>query len=978
MNHRAADINEYIRALKGSDTFGPQVVHHRKFDSRKAQLKEVDPQLPAPLHRALADFNITSLYSHQAEAIKCVRAGEDLLAATPTASGKSMIYNLPVLAERIENPEAKALYLFPLKALARDQLRVVNYYEPYIDQSGPQLAAVYDGDTSSYQRRKIRDNPPSIMITNPDMLHLSFLPYHERWSRFFRNLTHVVIDEVHTYRGIFGSHMAWVIRRLIRLAAHYGASPRFILLSATIGNPAELGKSLLGREVTLVEQSGAPVAEKDIVFFNPFESGGSAACKLLEAAIKRGLRTIVYTQSRKMTELITMWTRPRLGELADRLSSYRAGFLADERRDIESRLATGELLAVISTSALELGIDIGDLDLCLLVGYPGSIMASRQRGGRVGRGMQPSAVILIAQEDSLDQHFMRHPDDFFKRSVEAAVLNPENEIIMDQHLHCAAAELPLVIGEELLADGGVMQSIGRLSSRGVLLQGADGSQWFSTRKYPQRQVGLRGGSQQLTIINREDGVVIGEVGAGRALHECHPGAVYLHHSRMWLIEDLDLVGHEVVATHHKGSYYTRPLSEKETEILEVQAVREFYGCRVSFGRLKVRERVISFQKRNQGSNKLIATMVLDLPEQIFETEGLWIEIPKRIQEKLEKEMFHFMGAIHAMEHTMIGLIPLLVLCDRNDIGGISCPVHAQTSEAAVFIYDGHPGGVGLCREGYEKFDSLLRKSRETVHDCSCELGCPSCVHSPKCGSGNRPIDKAACLNLFDLILENGDSEGPQRDIIQSMPDIKHDSKADTVNEQFKLPKRYGVFDLETMRSAAEVGGWHRAAEMGMSIGVVYDGGQDRFAVYREDQAAQLIDHLERLDLVVGFNNIRFDNQVLSAYTAKSLHLLPNLDLLDLIKNRLGYRLSLDRLAQCTLEKEKSADGLQALQWYREGRMDLIIDYCRRDVAITRDLFLYGLKNGYLLFFNKAGKKVRLPLDLKQAVSQIVAKKSGQR
>lgn len=448
---KQGDVAEYLQSLESSEKFGPQVVCHKASRKKNGKYGDIPAYLVQELKNYLKHHNIHKLYSHQLEALEIVQQGKNLLASTPTASGKSMMYNLPVINTLLKDDDCHALYMFPLKALANDQLKKIYEIHSFCKKSkgngGKDFAAIYDGDTSTYRRRKLRDNPPNILITTPDMLHLSVLPFHQNWSRFFTRLKYVVIDEVHTYRGVFGSHMSWAVSRLKRIAAYYGSSIQFILLSATVGNPEQLGQRLLGSEVSVVTQSGAPEPVKHMVFLNPWDSAAHVASQLLEAAMKRSLRTIVYTQSRKLTELITMWTKPRLQQLENKLSSYRAGFTIEERREIEAKLSNGQLYGVISTSALELGIDIGDLDLCILVGYPGSIMASWQRGGRVGRGQQESAIVMIGAEDALDQYFMRNPDSFFSRDVESAVLNHFNSSIMAKHLHCAAAEVTITADE---------------------------------------------------------------------------------------------------------------------------------------------------------------------------------------------------------------------------------------------------------------------------------------------------------------------------------------------------------------------------------------------------------------------------------------------------------------------------------------------------------------------------------------------------
>lgn len=977
------DISEYLESLKKSPKFGHQVVCHKVYPAKDGQYWQDAQALSPVLQDCLVELNIEKLYTHQGKAIQCVMQRQDVVVATPTASGKSLIYNLPVLNDLCSHDPGHSLYLFPLKALAQDQYsvltRIFSRLPADFQEKHKNFAAIFDGDTSSYQRRKIRDHHPRVLFTNPEMLHLSMLPYHQNWQSFFGNLRYVVIDEVHSYRGILGSHMAWVIKRLQRLTSYYGGNPIFILLSATIGNPGELGRLLLNRPVEVITESGAPRAERNMLFLNPWDSPVYAASQLLEAAIKRGLRTIVYTQSRKMTELINMWTAPRLGNLATKLSAYRAGFLPEERREIEGMLFSGTLLGVISTSALELGIDIGNLDLCILLGYPGSIMATLQRGGRVGRGSRKSATILIAQEDALDQHFMRQPDDFFVRSPEAAVLNPTNVSVMEQHLHCCSAELPISITEALLDNKIIKKSIDRLAQSGALLQTAQGDRWISSRKYPHRQVNLRGGGAQMAIIDEEKGEIIGEIDGGRGMKECHPGALYLHRSTTWIIKKLDLQGKEILARRESATYFTRPTTEKRTEILEVLEKKNSFGIQASFGRVRVTERVTGYHKRNNHTQKLIATFTLDLPEQIIETEGLWIDIPQHIVESLEREKFHFMGAIHALEHALIALFPLLVLCDRNDIGGISCPLHAQTEMASIFIYDGYPGGVGLTREAFEKIETLLMQSRQAIEACSCENGCPSCVHSPKCGSGNRPIDKQACLILLKAILKEqqrdettaGQNLLLPKQIASSGINSGQIVRANKPRGLAVLPRKFGVFDLETIRSAEEVGGWHRAQRMGISVAVVYDSEIGDCVTYLEHEISDFVKHLQTFELVVGFNNKRFDNLVLSAYTDIDLQFLPTLDLLEEAHKYLGYRLSLNSLAEQTLGQAKSADGLQALKWYKEGRLDLIQKYCRKDVEITRDLLYHALEHGFLLFANKAKQKVRLPLKLETTIESIL-------
>ncbi len=955
------DIADYVAALVASKRLGPQVVHHRVLPAAPAVLADPARPFPRPVAELLAGRGIARLYSHQARATDLARAGRHVAVATPTASGKTMTYLLPVLEEIVKNPDSRAIFLYPLKALAQDQKKAVEELTAVWPPSARPTVAIYDGDTSPHFRRKIRDNPPHILITNPEMLHLSLLPGHESWSTLLAGLSHVVVDEMHTYRGVMGSHMAHVFRRLSRVCARYGASPSYVFSSATIGNPGELAAALTGLPVETVTASGAPAGPRHFLFINPEQSASTTAVMLLAAALRRGLRTIVYTQSRKMTELISLWIAERAGPYASRVSAYRSGFLPEERRAIEAAMASGELLAVVSTSALELGIDIGGLDLCILCGYPGSVMSAWQRGGRVGRALRESAVALIAGEDALDQYFMRHPEDFFDRPPEPAVINPDNPAIAARHLECAAAELPLSEDEPLWASPTMRREAQKLEARGLLLRDRDGRRLFAARKRPHRDVNLRGAGGQYAIETTA-GSIIGQIDEMRACKETHPGAVYIHRGVSYLVESLDIPGRRVRVAPGTVDHYTRARARKTTEILEVLGQTEVRGTPVFLGRLKVTETVTGYERRRTRGGQLLSIVPLDLPPMVFETEGLWWVIPRAAQEELERRLFHFMGAIHAVEHAMIGILPLLVLTDRNDLGGISIPLHPQVGRACVFVYDGAPGGVGLSRLAFARAGEALSRTLAAVAGCPCETGCPSCVHSPKCGSGNRPIDKVAARFLLELLVS-----GKTPEEADCRPECHEQPQPDeTANRDAGRPPaapiRFGVLDVETRRAAADVGGWGNAHKMGVSVAVLYDSGLDDFLVYRQEELPELYAALGRLDLVVGFNINRFDYKVLAGASPCDLHALPTLDILEKVHARLGYRLSLDGLAMATLGERKSATGLDALAWWKEGRLEEIIAYCKKDVAVTRDLYVFGRDNGFLLFSNKAGQTVRLPVE----------------
>ncbi|MEW5733214.1 MAG: DEAD/DEAH box helicase [Thermodesulfobacteriota bacterium] len=1021
-------VEAFIAELRSGDMARGQVAFHKLIPERQARYEALARPLPRPLQDLLGHAGIDRLFSHQARAMDLVRDGKNVVVATPTASGKTLIYNIPFLETVLSDPAAKALYLFPLKALAQDQLKTFNAMASLCPEPAPE-AAIYDGDTPSGVRTRIRKSPPAALFTNPEMLHLSLLAHHHSWASFFAGLKLVVVDEMHTYRGIMGSHMAWVFARLRRICRAYGANPVFILCSATIGNPGPLASALTGLPVTVVTESGAPAGPRHMLFLNPLDDRSTMTTRLLREALSRGLRTLVYAQSRKLTELLALWAQSRAGDYADRIAAYRAGYLPEERRDIERRLSEGSLLAVISTSALELGIDIGGLDLCILVGYPGTIMAATQRGGRVGRDLSDSAVLLVAGEDALDQYFMSHPEEFFTRPVENAAVNPKNPVIAARHLSCAAAEMALSLDDPLLVREGAGELAREMARDGSLLLDAGGATYYSPRKTPHRDVDLRGAGDRFRIVEKKEDPeggkpkirTLGEIDGLRVYRETHPGAVYLHQQRTFLVDELDIPGRTAYVSRAKVDYYTRPRVAKQTEILAVEAERPVLGTRVSLARLRVTEKVESFEKKNVRSGKSMGVFDLDLPENVFETQGIYFEIPRAVETATVDRRLHFMGGIHAFEHAAIGMMPLLVLTDRNDLGGISTPFHPQVGQAAVFIYDAMSGGAGLCAEAFHKAEDLISATLDAIARCPCELGCPSCVHSPKCGSGNRPIDKEAALlvlrllrdpalappppprpalpdfgkgpsGAFRSLVSRSAAPGPlpdnraegNRGIAASRPatrptaienprapqappaDVAPPSEVSVPRPSpapppRPRPGRYGVLDIETRRGADEVGGWHKASDMGVSVAVLYDSGPGSFTPFFEHEVPALVEQLRKLDLVIGFNILRFDYAVLSGLSDFAFHRLPTLDMLREIHQTLGYRLSLDSLAKATLDSRKTADGLTALRWWKEQRITELISYCTADVAITRDLYLYGREHGHLLFTNKAGHKVRVPV-----------------
>lgn len=984
----ALSLETFMETLAQDRRIGSELVHQETLDAQPASFGTLKPGFPGELRDALHKEGIQKLFSHQKASIDAVRKGKNLVAVTPTASGKTLVYLLPVLERALQHPDSRTLLLFPLKALAQDQLKHIKELLADFGDGKPR-ATVYDGDTSKNRRESIRKYPPNLLLTNPDMLHFGMLPYHAQWGDFFRNLEFVVIDELHTYKGIFGSHVLQILRRLRRVCSFYHSKPQFITTSATIGNPSELAEKLVGEKFTKVEKNGAPSAARHMFFVNPSGSLYTTATRLFLEAVSAGLKTIVFTKARRITELIHQWTVQSAPDLADRISAYRAGYLPSERREIENQLQSGELAGVISTSALEMGIDIGGLDVCILVGYPGTITSTWQRAGRVGRKQRDSAIFLLALPDALDQYFMRHPEDFFRRAAEAAVVDENNPYVLKNHLVCAAQEVPIRIDEKIYPPKKFKKLLKELVDEGEILEAAGGKTWFASRKQPHRRLDLRGAGPTYTILDERGRGLIGHVNGWQALAECHPGAIYLHHGGTYEVIKLDFGKSEVIARRGKFEYYTQARTEKETKILEVYNTRETDTFTVSLGKVEVTEWVAGYEKRSTRGRDKLSEHDLDLPPVVYETIGIWIQPTPEALPGLAELEFHPMGSIHAIEHASLALLPLFALCDRNDVGGISFTMHPQLKTAAVFLYDGHPGGVGLADRAYEVIDKLLKNVLDLLEACPCESGCPSCIHSPKCGHGNNPLDKNGAIRMLRhltgeevfLPVEGEDSakiprlDLPEKEEKQLEKPKKRSKKtvpkvpAPLLEKPFisLLPTVEGkdivVFDLETQLSAEEVGGWHNAHLMRISLGVLYERKTGTYHTYLEDRVGDLINRLKKAEMVVGFNNKRFDNSVLSAYTGMDLRELRSLDLLEEIEIKHGFRLSLDRLSKATFNSRKSADGLMALQWWKEGKIEEIEKYCRMDVELTARLLDFALEKGYWLYERKGLGTVRLPIEL---------------
>jgi DEAD/DEAH box helicase domain-containing protein len=719
-------------------------------------------ELPATVRKALAAAGITALHEHQRAAYDLLEGGSNVIVATGTASGKSLCYQLAALSEAARDPQARALFLFPTKALAQAQARkLAAFRAPSV------LPVIYDGDTPQDQRALLR-RTATIVLSNPDMLHVGILPGHERWAEFLHQLRLVVLDEAHVYRGVFGSHVAQVIRRLRRLCAAYGSDPRFVLTSATIANPQAFAERLVGLPFSTVADDEAPRPERTVVFWNPpllDPAQGERRSALAEAsyvtaeAVLAGARVIAFAPTRKAAELIYGQVKRRLEDrdrdAAARVLPYRAGYTPQQRRDIERRLFDHELAAVVATQALELGIDVGGLDVSLVIGFPGTVTSLRQRWGRAGRQGHGYAV-LIARQDALDQYFMREPERLLGRAVEEAIIDLHNPHISAAHLAAAASEAPLTPSDETYFGEQGLLAAQRLEQAGRLRRRGDGLVW--TRPYsPAAQTSLRtAGNEQFLIVEAIHGEVIGTVERERVFRFCHPGAVYLHLGRSYRVKTLDLEGRTVLVDDFDGAFYTQAKTEKNVLIAGQAALRQLPGATLFFGQLEVTEQVIAYLKRDMTDGHVLDNVSLDLPEQTFATQAFWLAMPQAVADKAvatlaETDELALPGALHAAEHALIALLPLYAMCDRWDIGGLSTPWHWQTDTPSIFVYDGYPGGIGLTKRGYQAFESLAADARSLIMECPCENGCPSCVQSPKCGNLNEPLSKPGAVALLSAL-----------------------------------------------------------------------------------------------------------------------------------------------------------------------------------------------------------------------------------
>ncbi len=760
------DAAAFLHYLLTRTDYRQQMVHIEHIPPQYATRGTLNTPLHHELQKCLQHIGVSALYSHQAEALNAVFDSKNVIIATPSASGKTLCYHLAALDALLCDSNSRALYLFPTKALAQDQLRALKQISrPLMTATpgrgevlAPDSVAVFDGDTPHTERAAIRRRA-RILLTNPDMLHLGILPHHQSWAAFLRNLKYVVVDETHVYRGVFGSHVANVLRRLRRLCRSYGAYPQFICSSATIANPEEHARNIAGVPFAAVAEDGSPHGEKHFALWNPpfideartgRRSPNTEASFLLGELVQKGIRSLVFARTRKLTELIYVYAQPELpGDLADRISPYRAGYLPEDRRRIERQFFEGELLGLVATTALELGIDIGDLEATVLTGYPGSMASAWQQAGRSGRSAGSSLSFLIAQEDPLDQYLRNNPGFFFSKSFDNAIINPSNPYILKPHLICAAWEKPLSAadGRFFGPDTGTM--IEELEREGKLRVRRE--KWYPVPSidYPARDVNIRATSgETYAVIDRGEGCLLETVEAAVAFFLIHPGAIYLHQGESYLIKELDLARHIAWVEQNTADYYTQATEITDLRVMTVTQERRCRSVNVYLGEVDVTTTVVGFKRKRQLTEEVIGQEPLNLPPQNFPTVALWFDLPEKAVSKIADAGLDLQGGLHACEHAAIGILPLFALCDRNDIGGVSTSLHPDTGKAQVFIYDAYPGGIGIAEKGFELTEDLWQATLKAVETCPCSDGCPSCVQSPKCGNSNQPLDKEAAILLL--------------------------------------------------------------------------------------------------------------------------------------------------------------------------------------------------------------------------------------
>jgi DEAD/DEAH box helicase domain-containing protein len=739
-----------------------RLTHVEKVPPRPGRTGPWPRWVPAEVVARLADQGIAEPWMHQVATAEAAYASRHVVVATGTASGKSLGYLLPALATlslaHAASPyrrTASVLYLSPTKALAHDQLRTVSGY------AVPGLRpTTLDGDSSIAERDWARDHA-TYVLTNPDMLHRSVLPNHQRWARFLGCLQYVVVDECHHYRGVFGAHVAAVVRRLRRICAHYGAYPVFVCASATVADPEVSGRRLTGLPMTAITDDGSPrgglafaMWEPPLVSYGMRRTAPAEVADLLADLVLSGVRTVAFVRSRRAAETVALTARSHLDEvdpdLTDQVSAYRSGYLPEERRRLEDMLQTGELTGLAATNALELGIDVAGLDAVLLSGWPGTRASLWQQAGRAGRTGGDALAVLVARDDPLDTYLVRHPGAVFGHPVEATVFDPENPYVLGPELCAAAQELPLTSDDIAVFGPSTTEVIDELVAGGLLRARPRG--WFWTRRdRAVDAIDIRSaGGRTVQIVEQGTGRLLGTVDGGAAHSTVHTGAVYLHAGETYLVSSLDLENHVATVEPAAPDWSTSARDVTEISILSADSTTRWGRAELSYGWVQVTSQVVSYQRKQLITGSVLDETPLELPERSLRTRAVWWTLPTATVSVLPDVP----GAAHAAEHASIGLLPLFATCDRWDIGGVSTELHPDTGSLTVFVYDGHPGGAGFAERGYHAAAEWLGATRAAIVSCDCVDGCPSCVQSPKCGNGNHPLDKAGAVRLLDLLLSD--------------------------------------------------------------------------------------------------------------------------------------------------------------------------------------------------------------------------------
>ncbi|WP_280696552.1 DEAD/DEAH box helicase [Kitasatospora sp. GP82] len=765
-----------LAALTTGRSRSERLTHTEHLPARPARHSSWPDSIRPEIVASAQALGVERPWAHQAEAMKLAKTGQTMVLATGTASGKSLGYLAPVLSDLLDGTEAPngrgatALYLAPTKALAADQRRRAAELVP--SRVRP---ALYDGDTPPEEREWVRQYA-SYVLTNPDMLHRGILPAHARWSSFLKALKYVVVDECHSYRGVFGSHVAQVVRRLRRLCARYGSEPVFLLASATTADPATTAERLTGLPAVAVTEDASPRGPLVFALWEPpltenvGEHGApvrrtatAEAGYLLTDLVEAGTRTVVFVRSRRAAELVALQAQDQLGApLAARVAAYRGGYLAEERRSLERALYSGRLLGLASTSALELGVDVSGLDAVLMAGYPGTRASLWQQAGRAGREGQGALAVLIARDDPLDTYLVHHPEALFANPVEATVLDPDNPHILAPHLCAAAAELPLGESDLHLFGPSTAQLLPVLEKRGLLRRRGGNSWYWTRRERAADAVDLRGsGGNPVQIVESSTGRLLGTVDASAAHTTVHTGAVHLHQGRTYLVQDLDLETSVALVEQADPSYTTAARDITSISVLGTDTTIDWGEARLCFGSVEVVNQVVGYLRKRIATGEVLGETKLDLPPRTLRTRAVWWTVTEDQLLDAEIPFDQLPGAAHAAEHASIGLLPLFATCDRWDIGGVSVPLHPDTQLPTVFVYDGHSGGAGFAERGFQRAEQWLTATRDAIAACECDRGCPSCVQSPKCGNGNDPLDKAAAVRLLDVLLADAPGRAAQ-------------------------------------------------------------------------------------------------------------------------------------------------------------------------------------------------------------------------